>query len=154
MADTSLEEIRIGVLVWQVSNRWQSNLRKILKKHNITLNEFLLLDSITKLNKNNKELSQNKISKFACVDISVTSVTLKLLESKNLIDRNNTSDNRKKNIELLSKGKNLYNKIYPDIIKEEEKIFNKLRNEMQNFTNSLKLLLGKTIRIKAEKFYE
>tara|TARA_Y100000746_G_scaffold34806_1_gene26117 strand:- start:122 stop:250 length:129 start_codon:yes stop_codon:yes gene_type:complete len=37
------------------------------------------------------------------------------------------------------------------IEKEEERLFNKLDNETFNFINSLKLLLGKKIRIKAKK---
>jgi len=35
--------------------------------------------------------------------------------------------------------------------KEEKLMFEKLKNETFNFTNSLKLLLGKKIRIKAEQ---
>ena len=37
MADTSLSEKKIGLLIWQVSNYWQNKLRKILKKYNLTL---------------------------------------------------------------------------------------------------------------------
>ena len=32
MADTSLNEDRLGILVWQTSNIFQSNLRKIIEK--------------------------------------------------------------------------------------------------------------------------
>ena len=47
MADTSLSEKKIGLLVWQVSNYWQSKLRKILKNYNLTLNEYLIIKAIT-----------------------------------------------------------------------------------------------------------
>ena len=154
MADTFLSDKKIGLLIWQVSNFWQARLRKILKNYKITLNEFLILDSIVKLQSNEGDFSQNEISKIAGIDISVASVTFKLLERKNLIGRNNKKDNRKKIIDMLVRGKNLHSKIYPHIIKEEARIFNKLQNETQNFTNLLKLLLGKSIRIKAEKFYD
>ena len=53
MADTSLSEKKIGLLVWQLSNYWQSNLRKILKTYNLTLNEYLILESIFILQQNN-----------------------------------------------------------------------------------------------------
>ena len=46
MADTSLIENKIGLLIWKTSNYWQSNLRKILNPHNISLNEYLILQSI------------------------------------------------------------------------------------------------------------
>ena len=151
MADTSLSEKKIGLLVWQVSNYWQSNLRKILKDYSLTLNEYLILDSIKRLQQTKKEIVQNEISIFAGIDISVSSVTFKLLENKKLIVRIIKKDNRKKIIEMLDSGNNLYEKINPLILEKEKNIFNKLQNETYNFTNSLKLILGRRLRIKAEK---
>ena len=98
------------------------------------------------------QLSQNKISSFSGIDLSVASVTFKFLEKKNLISRQLKFDNRKKIIEMLLKGENLYKEISPFILTEEKTIFMKLENETLNFTNSLKLLLGKNIRIKANKY--
>ena len=88
MADTSLSEKKIGLLIWQVSNYWQSQLRKILRKYNLTLNEYLIIESIQYLSKNKNKLNQIEISIFSGLDISVSSVTFKLLEKKNLITRN------------------------------------------------------------------
>ena len=151
MADTSLLEKNLGLLIWQVSNYWQSKLRKILKNYNLTLNEYLVLKTINDLSTINKDFSQKMISKFSSIDNSVVSVTLKLLEKKNLISRINKTDNRKKNIEFLDIGNNLFNKVYPKIMEEEKIIFDKLQSENYNFINSLKLILGKSIRIKAKK---
>tara|TARA_Y100000590_G_scaffold360560_1_gene416902 strand:+ start:1035 stop:1493 length:459 start_codon:yes stop_codon:yes gene_type:complete len=151
MADTSLSEKKLGLLIWQVSNYWQSKLRNLLKDHNLTLNEYLILESIKMLNESKKELSQIDISKFSGIDVSVTSVTFKLLENKKLIVRKNKSDNRKKNVEISSVGISLFDKIYPIIIKQEKEIFGKLQNENYNFTNSLRLLLGKSLRVKVNK---
>tara|TARA_Y100000590_G_C15296824_1_gene854762 strand:- start:128 stop:586 length:459 start_codon:yes stop_codon:yes gene_type:complete len=151
MADTSLSESKIGLLVWQTSNYWQSKLRRVLRGYDLTLNEYLILESIYKLQKHGNELSQNSISIYAGIDISVSSVTFKLLENKKLIVRMTKKDNRKKIVEMLVNGKNLYNKINPLILDEEKKIFNKLMNETNNFKNSLKLILGKRLRIKVNK---
>ena len=151
MADTSLSEKKIGLLIWQVSNYWQTNLRKILKDYNLTLNEYLILESIKSLQRNKNEIAQNEISIYAGIDISFASVTFKLLESKKLIVRIIKKDNRKKIIEMLVSGNNLYNKINPLILEKEKNIFDKLQNESNNFTNSLKLILGRRLRIKAEK---
>ena len=52
---------------------------------------------------------------------------------------------------MLDKGKKLFEDISPLIKKEEQLMFEKLKNETFNFINSLKLLLGKKIRIKAEQ---
>ncbi len=151
MVDTSLSEKKIGLLVWQLSNHWQSKLRKILKDYKLTLNEYLILESISELLENQKEISQNDISIFAGIDISVASVTFKLLENKKLIARRTKKDNRKKIIEMLASGINLYNQVQPLILKEESNVFHKLHNEIYNFRNIIKLLLGKNVRIKAKK---
>ena len=151
MADTSLSEKKIGLLVWHLSNHWQSKLRRILKDYKLTLNEYLILESTFDLLENQKELSQNEISIFAGIDISVASVTFKLLENKKLIARRIKKDNRKKIVEMLANGINLHNKVKPLILKEELNIFNKLHNEIYNFKNLIKLLLGKSVRIKAKK---
>ena len=151
MADTSLSEKKIGLLVWQLSNYWQSKLRKILKDYNLTLNEYLVLESISDLSKNHNKLSQNEISIFAGIDISVASVTFKSLEKKKLIIRATKNDNRKKIVEMLASGTNLYNKVKPLILREELNIFYKLNDEIYNFKNLIKLLLGKSVRIKAKR---
>ena len=151
MADTSLSEKKIGLLVWQVSNSWQNKLRQKLKLYKITLNEYLILESITELQQHSILLTQNIISIFAGIDVTVVSVVLKLLERKNLIKRTIDKDNRKKTIEMLSNGRKLFNEIQPIIELEEKKIFDKLQNEKFNFINLLKLILGKKLRIKAEK---
>ena len=151
MADTFLIEDKIGILIWKTSNYWQSNLRKILKSFNISLNEYLILQSTRLLVSRNKEISQNEIAKLIGMNISVVSVNLKLLEYKKYITRNNHSDNRKKIVKILKIGNDLYDSVHPLIENEEKKLFDKLNNESFNFTNSLKLLLGKKIRIKAKK---
>ena len=130
MADTSLAEKKIGLLVWQLSNHWQSKLRKILKDYKLTLNEYLILESITDLSENQKELFQNEISIFAGIDISVASVTFKLLENKKLIARRTEKDNRKKIVEMLASSINLYDKVKPLILKEELKIFRERNREI------------------------
>ena len=151
MADISLEESKLGLLIWKTSNFWQSKLRKILSQYGISLNEYLILQSAQYLLRGNLNIYQNEIADFSGINISVVSVTMKLLEKKNYIVRLSQYDNRKKNIQILKSGTILYNKVNPLIKKQEELIFSKLNNETFNFTNSLKLLLGKKIRIKAEK---
>jgi len=82
MADTSLSENRIGLLIWKTSNYWQSRLRKILKSYKLSLNEFLILESIHHLHSIKSKTHQNVISSFIGIDISVASVTFKSLENK------------------------------------------------------------------------
>ncbi len=149
MADTSLNEERIGLLIWQASNNWQSNLRKILKKFKISLNEYLILETLVKMDGKFDVISQINISFNSFLDVSVVSTNLKILENKNFIFKSNI-DSRTKNIELSNKGLKLVTNLILLIENEEKKLFEKLGSESFNFKNSLKLLLGKKIRIKAK----
>ena len=150
MADTSLNENRLGLLIWQTSNIWQSKLRKILKNHKISLNEYLIIETLFNLNFLTKIVSQINIANNSSLDVSVVSTNLTLLENKNLILRTYI-DNRSKNILLTDQGLSLIKSLIIIIKNEEIDFFNKLGNETFNLTNSLKLLLGKKIRIKAYK---
>ena len=150
MADTSLNENRLGLLIWQTSNIWQSKLRKILKNHKISLNEYLIIETLFKLSSLTKTVSQIRIANNSSLDVSVVSTNLTLLENKNLILRTHI-DNRSKNILLTDQGLSLISSLIKIIKNEEIEFFNKLGNETFNLTNSLKLLLGKKIRIKANK---
>jgi len=148
MADTSLNEDRLGILVWQTSNIWQSRLRKIIKEYNISLNEYLIIETIYKLSPLKNFVSQISISKNACIDVAVVSTNIYLLENKQLIKKTKIN-NRTNNILLTEKGLSIIEPLIKNINNEEFVFFNKLGNEMFNFKNSLKLLLGKKIRIKA-----
>ena len=150
MADTSLNENRLGLLIWQTSNIWQSKLRKILKNHKISLNEYLIIETLFKLSYLTKTVSQIRIANNSSLDVSVVSTNLTLLENKNLILRTHI-DNRSKNILLTDQGLSLISSLIKIIKNEEIEFFNKLGNETFNLTNSLKLLLGKKIRIQAKQ---
>jgi len=150
MADTSLNDDRLGLLIWQTSNIWQSKLRKILKNYKISLNEYLIIETLFKLSPSMKIISQINIAKNSCLDVSVVSTNLTLLENKNFVLRTKI-DNRTKNILLTDQGKTHISLLVKTISNEEKNFFNKLEDETFNLTNSLKLLLGKKIRIKANK---
>ena len=151
MADTSLSENKIGLLVWQVSNFWQSKLRFILKKYNLSLNEYLILETLDHLKKIYQSPSQTIVSFYAGIDVSVVSVILKSLEKKDLIKRTVDNDNRKKVISILPVGLKLFEEIFPQINQQENNLFDKLKGEKINFCNSLRFILGKKLRIKPEK---
>ena len=151
MADASLYERKIGLLIWTVSKFWQNKLRIILNKYTFSLNEYLILESLSILNKNSLLPSQTRISSFSGIDESVVCVCLKNLENKNFIKRSVDKDNRKKVISILPVGLKLFEEIFPQINQQENNLFDKLKGEKINFCNSLRFILGKKLRIKAEK---
>ena len=149
MADTSLNENRIGLLIWQTSNLWQSNIRKQIAKSNLSFNEYLILETVYNLSKFLTEINQVDIVKHSFIDKSVVSAKLTKLGKKKLIKKMTPNDNRSNKLTLTNEGKNIVEKIIDDIIATESDFFGKLNEESFNFINSLKLLLGKKIRIKA-----
>ncbi|MBI29633.1 MAG: hypothetical protein CFH21_00825 [Alphaproteobacteria bacterium MarineAlpha5_Bin11] len=142
---------KTGIMLWKTSSLWQNVLRSSLKKFSLTLNEFILLETILELSRNNKEISQVDVSSACGVDISVVSTVLKILNSKKFIKRKTAYDNRKRILELTPDAITLLNRILPITQALEKKLFEKLGREEINFSNSLRLILGKKIRVKAEK---
>ena len=59
------------------------------------------------------------------------------------------NDNRSNKLALTRDGKMIVEKIINHVVEVENEFFGKLNQETFNFINSLKLLLGKKIRIKA-----
>ena len=149
MADTSLNENRIGLLIWQTSNLWQSRLRNKISKYNISFNEYLIIETIYNLSKYITDISQVDIVKHSFIDKSVVSAKLTQLNRKKLIKKMTPNDNRSNKLILTKEGINIIEKIIDDVIATESDFFSKLNQETFNFINSLKLLLGKKIRIKA-----
>ncbi len=149
MADTSLNENRIGLLIWQTSNLWQSKIRNKINKFNISFNEYLILETIYNLSDISNNISQVDIVKHSFIDKSVVSAKLTKLNKKKLIKKMTPNDNRSNKLELTKEGNNIVKKIINDVINTENDFFSKLNQETYNFINSLKLLLGKKIRIKA-----
>ena len=138
-------------MVWKLATFWQNKLRQILINHKLSLNEYLILETLSNLNLNKVSTSQIHISFFSEIDVSVVSISLKSLEQKKLIKKKDDNDNRKKIIEMLPRGRTLYEKLSPQISLAENNIFDKLKDEKLNFTNSLRFLLNKKIRIKLNK---
>ena len=150
MADTSLNENRLALLIWQTSNLWQSKVRHKLKESQITLNEYLILETIYLLQQENINITQQDICKNASIDRSVVSLRVSKLEEKKLISKQQPQDKRSDSLILTTAGSDLINNIIDNIVDLENELFNKLGSEIFNFTNSLKLLLGKKIRIRAK----
>ena len=150
MVYASLNENRLGILIWQTSNIWQSKLRKILKKFDISLNEYLIIEALYKLKQSNHPISQINLAKNSSIDVSVVSIKISLLVKKKIIERHQI-DNRSNKINLTNYGLSLVSSLIETIQDEEIDFFNKLGDDTFNLKNSLKLLLGKKIRIKANK---
>ena len=150
MADTSLNENRLAILIWQTSNLWQSKIRQILKNSDLTFNEYLILETLYKLIDEQDNITQQDICKNSSIDRSVVSQKINGLEEKKLLMSAQPKDKRSYGLSLTNNGILLVESLISSVEKQESFIFDKLGSEIFNFTNSLKLILGKKIRIKAK----
>jgi len=128
---------------------WQSKLRSKLSNYNISFNEYLIIETIYNLSNISSDISQVDIVKNSFIDKSVVSAKLTQLNRKKLIKKMTPNDNRSNKLTLTNEGLTIIENIIGDIITTENDFFGKLNHETFNFINSLKLLLGKKIRIKA-----
>ena len=149
MSDNYHIDKKIGLLLWKTSNYWQNSIKRVLSEYSLTFNEFIILETL--LFESKKNITQIYLSKSSGVNISVVSTALKTLENKLLIKKNIDIDNRKKIIELTKNAITLTKKISPIIERLEKNFFSKLGSAELNFTNSMRIVLGKKIRIKADK---
>jgi len=152
MADTSLNENRLSLLIWQTSNLWQSKIRILLKNSNISFNEYLIIETLYKLQSFEENITQQDICKNCSIDRSVVSLKINILEQKKLLFRSQSMDRRSNSLILTNNGNLLVEALIKNIENQENIIFEKLGSEIFNFTNSLKLLLGRKIRIKAKLY--
>ena len=150
MADTSLNENRLSLLIWQTSNLWQSKIRQILKNSNLTFNEYLILETLYKLRKDQDNITQQDVCNNSSIDRSVVSQKINGLEQKKLLIRSQPKDKRSYGLSLTDQGVLSVESLISSVENQENLIFDKLSSEIFNFTNSLKLILGKKIRIKAK----
>jgi DNA-binding MarR family transcriptional regulator len=75
-----------GLLLWQVTNRWQAAQRAALRPFDLTHVQFVLLASLTWLD-NEGPVTQKQLAAHAATDPMMTSQVLRGLEGRGLIRR-------------------------------------------------------------------
>lgn len=98
-----------GLLLWQVTNRWQAAQRAALKPHGLTHVQFVLLASLTWLAAGGPVI-QRQLAEHAATDPMMTSQVLRTLEERGLIERlPHPGDRRARALAVTSSGRNLAN---------------------------------------------
>jgi DNA-binding MarR family transcriptional regulator len=133
-----------GLLLWQASNKWQRDLKKVLDRHNLTHVQFILLASTLRLNGMKDATTQMSIASFAGTDKMMASKVLRTLEVKRLIKRKeNEADSRSMKIEITSFGKVTLSRAAVEVNKFDQSFFSSLSKKQKGFTKKLKSLLSK-----------
>ena len=132
-----------GLLLWQVTNRWQAAQRAALKPHGLTHVQFVLLASLTWLSAETDEaVTQRRLADFAATDPMMTSQVLRTLEAKGWVGRErHASDRRAITLAPTGEGRAVVNQAIGAVESVDEEFFGPLGTRRETFTRSLGALL-------------
>lgn len=83
-----------GLLLWQLSNKWQAQQRAALKPFDLTHVQFVLLAALAYAH-GHTTFTQKQLAEYAQTDVMMTSQVLRKLEDKGLVTREpHTQDKR------------------------------------------------------------
>jgi MarR family transcriptional regulator, organic hydroperoxide resistance regulator len=92
-------------LLAQVTELWQAEVKVKLNEYNLTLLEYTVLSSIVHLTKESTEMTQTKVSSHTQIKAMNTSIIMRKLQTKKLIQRKeHPVDTRAKTISLTPIG--------------------------------------------------
>ena len=131
-----------GLLLWQVSNRWQAAQRAALKPLGLTHVQFVLLASLTYL-ADRGPVSQKQLADHAVTDPMMTSQVLRVLEEREYIVRGiDPADARARALAVTAEGAALANRANRVVEDCDEKFFAQLGADLGTFSGYLSALAG------------
>jgi DNA-binding MarR family transcriptional regulator len=131
-----------GLLLWQVTNRWQAAQRAALKEFGLTHVQFVLLASLTWLAAEGP-VTQRQLADHAASDPMMTSQVLRALEQRGLVERlPHPSDHRARALTVTGSGRVLANHAVVAVEACDEAFFATLGADAAAFTRALARLKG------------
>ncbi len=132
-----------GFLFWQLTNLWQRNMKEKFDPLALTHVQFLLLNSMAALNKNeDKVVTQMALANHSGCDKMMVSKVLRTLEEKKLVMRkNHHSDSRSKSLLLTTKGMELLKQATEIYNASEAEFFKPLKGKEKDVEKRIKKLL-------------
>jgi DNA-binding MarR family transcriptional regulator len=129
-----------GLLLWQVTNRWQAAIRATLKPFDLTHVQFVLLATLTYLGTSGA-VTQKALADMAVTDPMMTSQVLRTLESRGLVHRPpHPSDRRARAVAVTESGRDLTNEAVIAVESCDTAFFGSLGADLPRFTASLRSL--------------
>jgi DNA-binding MarR family transcriptional regulator len=126
-----------GLLLWQVTNRWQAAQRAALRPHGLTHVQFVLLASLTWLAADSP-VTQRQLADHAATDPMMTSQVLRALEQRGLVERlPHPRDGRARALTVTSRGRALANQANVAVESCDSAFFAALGEDTAGFTLAL-----------------
>ena len=133
-------EDSVGLLLWQVTNRWQAAQRAALKPLGLTHVQFVLLASLTWLDVDGP-VTQAVLAQHAATDPMMTSQVLRALESQGLIARSpHPTDRRARALNVTAQGRALANRAVAVVEACDDTFFAPLGRRLPGLSSALALL--------------
>jgi DNA-binding MarR family transcriptional regulator len=127
-----------GLLLWQVTNRWQAAQRAALKPYGLTHVQFVLLASLGWLQADGP-VTQRQLADHAATDAMMTSQVLRTLESRALLHRlPHPTDARARALTLTEEGRALADRAVSAVEACDAAFFAALGKEVGPFTSALR----------------
>ena len=138
----SRAEDSTGLLLWQVTNRWQAAQRTALKPFDLTHVQFVLLAALTWLGADGP-VTQRQLADHAGTDPMMTSQVVRALERRNLLTRAaHHADRRAWSLSVTDEGVTLVNRAVVAVEACDECFFGPLGPARTALTRSLATLPG------------
>jgi DNA-binding MarR family transcriptional regulator len=129
-----------GLLLWQVTNRWQAAQRAALKEHGLTHVQFVLLASLTWLAADGP-VTQRQLADHAATDPMMTSQVVRALEDRGLITRlPHPEDKRARALGVTPAGRALADRAVVSAEACDAAFFAPLSDQAPAFTQALATL--------------
>lgn len=129
-----------GLLLWQVTNRWQSAIRAALLPFDLTHVQFVLLASLTWLLREGP-VTQKRLADHAVTDPMMTSQVVRTLENRGLVSRDvDTTDRRARAVTVTEQGATLANAAVVAVERCDARFFGVLGAALPPFVTSLAAL--------------
>ncbi|MEU1178938.1 MarR family transcriptional regulator [Streptomyces sp. NPDC005820] len=129
-----------GLLLWQVTNRWQAAVRLTLKPYGLTHVQFVLLATLTWLGSEGP-VTQKALADHAASDPMMTSQVLRVLEGRGLVERRpHPQDGRARALVATKEGRVLANRAVVAVEACDAEFFGALGKQTDAFTRALRRL--------------
>lgn len=133
-----------GLLLWQITNRWQAAQRAALKPYGLTHVQFVLLAALTWLGTEGT-ITQKQLADHAATDPMMTSQVLRALESAGYVERlPHPTDKRARALQVTNAGRDLANRAIHVVEETDHRFFDPLGDLATPFTRSLQRLKAGT----------
>jgi MarR family transcriptional regulator, organic hydroperoxide resistance regulator len=129
-----------GLLLWQVTNRWQAAVRAALKPFGLTHVQFVLLAALT-WRASVGPVTQRELADESATDAMMTSQVLRALEARGLVKRQqHPDDGRAILVSVTTEGVELVNRAIGVVEACDREFFGALGGEVAAFAGGLRVL--------------